>query len=96
MLQREVRVELECLMEQLSADLIAFDRQEGGRSHTDVPKWDVGPPTATLEAQQGEPRGVARLDLMRKVMLVFAGALTLLWLGFLAWGAVRLVETMIF
>ena len=92
-----VKIELECRMEQLSAELVENEPQARGENRMAVPNWDVGASLPAGGASQSDERGgVAKLDLPRKAMVAAAAVLTLLWFAFLAWGAVRLVGTLFF
>jgi hypothetical protein len=83
-------------MEQLGADLVDFERYVRQIRSGSVPKRDIRAERPIAAAVPSEPASAAQLDLMRKAMLGFAGVLTLLWFCLLAWGALRLIGTLLF
>ena len=83
-------------MEQYAADLIGLAHtEEPVVTQSSVSKRDIRWDGAAAAEPTSEP-GPAPLDLLRKVMLGVACALTFLWFCFLAWGAVRLIGALFF
>lgn len=83
-------------MGQQGIEIIDFDRNSGGIVQASVPERDVFPQRHALAKAQPAPAPAPELDLMRKALLGLAGGVTLAWIAFLAWGALRLIAMLFF
>jgi hypothetical protein len=83
-------------MEQQSIDTIDFQLNPGDVAQASVSERDDFPSRHALAKAEPAPVPVPERDLVRTALLGLAGGVTLVWMAFLAWGALRLIAMLFF